>query len=446
MTGTKDQIDVRPTKRFFVDMFTRDIPLEQAVLDLVDNCIDGAKRAKIKSNKLDKYKIDIKISKDEFRITDNCGGFDRKTAREYAFRFGRDEKQSSTHSIGQFGVGMKRALFKFGSKFEVRSAVTNDEWAIDINVNDWVKTEEWKFLWSTFKSKAISKSIPGTEIIVTNLKPEVSARFSTDTFRNAIIQLIKSKHRQFIAQGVSINVNGQHVTATDVYLLVGSGKNSPLRPGVTNKTFKDKGQDDVIVRIIVAVGNSSPREAGWNVIGNGRMILEADKSDKTGWKLIEDGTGKASLPKYHNQYSRFRGIVSFDSDDSSRIPWSTTKDDIDQDSRIWQDTLQIMVEMMRPVIDFLNELDAEIDEHGQEHSAMLDIVTQARSASVESFVKSAQFKAPSRVAYSKAPKLMKIKYSKPTKDVEFLMKALGASSADLAGEEAFDLVLSRHKR
>ncbi len=36
-------INAEPTKGFFVDMITRDISLEQAVLDLVDNSVDGAK-------------------------------------------------------------------------------------------------------------------------------------------------------------------------------------------------------------------------------------------------------------------------------------------------------------------------------------------------------------------------------------------------------------------
>ena len=41
-----DQINAEPTKAFFVDMLTRDIGLEQAVLDLVDNSVDGAKLLK----------------------------------------------------------------------------------------------------------------------------------------------------------------------------------------------------------------------------------------------------------------------------------------------------------------------------------------------------------------------------------------------------------------
>ncbi|MEL6260324.1 MAG: hypothetical protein AAFR12_04585 [Cyanobacteria bacterium J06626_6] len=37
-------INAAPTKTFFVDMLTRDIDLKDAILDLLDNCIDGIQR------------------------------------------------------------------------------------------------------------------------------------------------------------------------------------------------------------------------------------------------------------------------------------------------------------------------------------------------------------------------------------------------------------------
>lgn len=41
---TNDQAEASPTKRFFVSMLTRDINLADAILDLLDNCLDGALR------------------------------------------------------------------------------------------------------------------------------------------------------------------------------------------------------------------------------------------------------------------------------------------------------------------------------------------------------------------------------------------------------------------
>jgi hypothetical protein len=86
----EDQINAEPTKEFFVDMITRDIQLEQAVLDLVDNSVDGAKRFRSdQANPLEGFEVKIEVSATSFSITDNCGGFDKASARNYAFRFGR---------------------------------------------------------------------------------------------------------------------------------------------------------------------------------------------------------------------------------------------------------------------------------------------------------------------------------------------------------------------
>ena len=43
MANDDKSINAMPTKAFFVNMLVRDINLERAVLDLLDNCIDGAK-------------------------------------------------------------------------------------------------------------------------------------------------------------------------------------------------------------------------------------------------------------------------------------------------------------------------------------------------------------------------------------------------------------------
>ena len=36
--------DASPTKEFFVNMITRDISLQDCILDLLDNSVDGARR------------------------------------------------------------------------------------------------------------------------------------------------------------------------------------------------------------------------------------------------------------------------------------------------------------------------------------------------------------------------------------------------------------------
>ena len=38
------RVNANPTKEFFISMLTRDIDIKAAILELIDNSIDGAKR------------------------------------------------------------------------------------------------------------------------------------------------------------------------------------------------------------------------------------------------------------------------------------------------------------------------------------------------------------------------------------------------------------------
>jgi hypothetical protein len=130
MKLSTDTATAVPTKQFFVSMLTRDIKLEDAILDLIDNCLDGALRLG-NGGKPDysKYLVKITLVKDHFSIEDNCGGIPREVAKNYAFKMGRepnDNRDSDTETIGMYGVGMKRAIFKMG-----RNAIVKTRHGVD---------------------------------------------------------------------------------------------------------------------------------------------------------------------------------------------------------------------------------------------------------------------------------------------------------------------------
>jgi hypothetical protein len=440
MADEEQEINAEPTKSFFVDMLVRDIALEQAILDLVDNCVDGAKRLSEGSDDFTDKKIEIALSSDAFVIWDNCGGFSRSIARDYAFRFGRAPGARSTpHSIGQFGVGMKRALFKFGKWFRVDSATADEQWAVEVDVPVWEIEDGWTFPWANADSAEVSTKKPGTNILVKKLRPEVASRLGSKNFENTIVGLIKSKHRQFISQGLDVRVNENRVDATNLSLLF----SEQLKPGVDVFELKYSDAEPVNVKVIAGVGPSIPREAGWYVICNGRVVLEADRRNVTGWGLMEEQQSRLIIPAYHNQFARFRGVVWFDSDDSSQVPWNTTKDDVDQDSPAWQATFEKMQQMMRPVIDFLNELDRDIDEYTRDKSPLLDFVSKTPLRKSDTLSEKTTFAAPARDSVQKGPRYVKVQYSRPVDDVEILQKELGVRSAKAVGEKTFDLTLAR---
>jgi len=130
-------IDVSPTKEFFISVITRDVTLADAINDLVDNCIDGARRLRPDGN-YQGLTIEMELTDTQFTIMDNCGGIPYDVAYQYAFKFGRAAGAPSTDgSIGKFGVGMKRALFKMGSAFELQSTSENSKFKVNVDVEKW---------------------------------------------------------------------------------------------------------------------------------------------------------------------------------------------------------------------------------------------------------------------------------------------------------------------
>src|ERR1700733_12316486 len=332
-------IDTMPTKAFFVDMLTRDIQLERAVLDLVDNSIDGAKRLRpAQPMDFSGLAVEIEMNGDGFMISDNCGGFAIFTARDYAFRFGRPAgAQPTPFSVGQFGVGMKRALFKFGRSFQVASATATEKWGVDVDVDDWEQRPDWHF---TFKTIERGVDVPegkrGTAIIVDKLRPEVAVKFGAEQFGRTLSEMIRTYQRQFLAAGLSISFNGRHLSNTDLWLLVGE-----VSPGIEEFVDEQPNKRKVLVRIVAGVGPSNPPDAGWYVVCNGRVVLAGDRTEATGWGLVAEQTPE--IPRYHNQYARFRGVAYFDSEDTGRLPWNTTKDGVDADSPIWRLAFEKMI-------------------------------------------------------------------------------------------------------
>lgn len=131
-------IEGNPTKKFFIEMITRDISIEDAIIDLLDNSIDGANR--INPNDYSGLNIYLIVNEEYFEIKDNCGGFSIDTAKRYAFRFGRPEDAPKGNgTVGRFGIGMKRSLFKIGKAFTVESQFKQDSFKVEVDVDKWSK-------------------------------------------------------------------------------------------------------------------------------------------------------------------------------------------------------------------------------------------------------------------------------------------------------------------
>lgn len=459
-------INASPTKEFFISILVRDIKLVDAIADLVDNCVDGARRLRpeieefqlvasnstqqnISSNK--KYsglKIEIKFSRDSFSILDNCGGISLDIAQNYAFRFGRPEGMPPTKgSVGQFGVGMKRSLFKIGNKFEIKSTVHDADFELDIDVKNWKTslTEDGKEKWE-FDFKTLNKNVNhdldkcGTEIKIIDLYPVIAEEFSNKIFENRLFDTIQSAHEQSIKEGLEIEINGYQIQHHLSTLLV-SNEIKPIKiikEYVVSDTISNSNVK-VIAKIYAGISEQKLDEAGWYVICNGRQILRADKTKITGW---DDVVNEEKLPKAHYQFARFRGYIFFESDNASALPWNTMKNTVDSESSAYQAAKLEMGIAMRQIINFLNKVDSEND---STDTTLQVAISQARPSPLTSVSNATTFLYPQVTTTNFIAGPVKINFTRTYEEVEFAKNFFDVVSAKAVGNSVFEYFYEREK-
>lgn len=342
-------VKANPAKSFFVSMLIKDITLRDAIGDLVDNSVDAIKTCAENKDDLSLYKVVITLNNSEFTISDNGQGMSTDVARTTAFNFGK----AATHklvdnSIGQFGIGMKRAFFKIGSKISVHSVTDNSLFDIDIDVPGWLAKDEWEFTFrkDTLKENTIQKENRGFDVHITELSDDAKASFGNDRFINLLQKEIEYEHMLNIGKGLSIEINGFCLKKTNVALVY----NDDIKP-----TYWESITDDLSIRIMAGISTKSEEEGGWYVFCNDRLILAKDKSANTVWT----GSKGDGVPLWHAQYHRFRGFVFFEAKDSSKLPWNTTKTGMDMDSPVYKRVRSQMILMTKQVMDLMDKLKTE---------------------------------------------------------------------------------------
>jgi hypothetical protein len=435
--GDKGTVNAWPTKEFFISMLTKDIELTRSIVDLVDNALDGARRLR-KTQDYDGLFVKIDATPAHFKISDNCGGIDIGLARDYAFRFGRPSKMKPTlHSVGQFGVGMKRALFKLGKQFSIRSDAARSWFVLKVDVDEWKKDDEkWEFEFDDY-----GENLPedgrdlGTSITVTSLHPSVSEAFSDEKFQTRLAREIKEAHTQTIEKGLRVSLGGIPLGVRPLLFL----QSDELKPAF-HEMHWGNGRSEVTVKLYAGIAESKPSDAGWNIFCNGRLVLGADQTLVTAWG---EGEGKV-IPHFHPQYNRFRGFAFLDSDDTSALPWNTTKTGVDTDSPYYRGVRIEMIKLMRPIIDFLNKLASERKTLGDEERELQAAVSRATPLELTRVRVRKVFKAPEvSLSREKPPELGTISYLKPIKEIEIAKKKLKVSTRKHVGEKTFEYFYKR---
>ena len=361
--------DVNPTKGFFINMLTRDIELNDAILDLLDNCLDGVVRIQAKGGKnrdskdfYSGFHAKISISKDSFVIEDNCGGIPLDIAKDRAFRMGRDESapRDESATVGIYGIGMKRAIFKIGKSASVRSVTSDNSFVVTIP-KEWEADSEWKFPIEMVNRNA--DAINGTSIKIENINDAIAKQWSEEghleSYISELIGHIKKSYSLIIERGFKVEVNGQIINGEPVSF-VWSEDDKGIKPYIYRYE-----KDGVSVKVAVgfyappptvdesdSMAEKSPRrasaDAGWTVICNDRVVLYNNKDHLTGW-------GENGVPRYHTQFIGIRGIVEFISKEPEKLPMTTTKRGVDLASPLYALVKKKMCEGLKLFTNFTND-------------------------------------------------------------------------------------------
>ena len=345
LTGT---VSASPTKSLFVSMLTRDIKLEDAVLDLLDNCVDGILRSGENGGQISYsgFKAEIKFDAELFSISDNCGGIPW-SSRNYAFRMGRPPGEGSdVHgSVGVYGIGMKRAIFKIGRRCSISTRNANDQYEIKIT-RKWMEDEKTWEVPVEGPVSATGADTKGTTITVGDLRDGIAELFTEnehgESFSSSLNQTIAAHYAYILDKGFEVTINGAPVEPKTIEIVC-SNKEKPGDGDIMPFVFKGE-MDGVKVFLAVGltgqipsgdeIGNEqeaatrSSMDAGWTVVCNGRVVLYCDRTELTGW-------GEGNVPHYHTQFIAISGIVEFESDDPAKLPTTTTKRGIDAASTLY---------------------------------------------------------------------------------------------------------------
>jgi Histidine kinase-, DNA gyrase B-, and HSP90-like ATPase len=349
-----------PRKLFFMEMFTRDISLEDCILDLIDNSIDSLVRQKgidpardilkerlgPRQRKPDLPKVELRLDGKTITISDTCGGIPLDQVLTEIFTFGHDAK-AQLGQLGAYGIGLKRAIFKIGEEFEITSHTDGGGFRASLNVDKWAEQDktmdDWKIPVTFLKNGTAHKNL-GTEIAFSRLREEVRMRLRDGAFEGRLTAAIAQTYALFLEDSVRVFLNGKAVEPTEIPV----GGSSESKPGQVEFT-----KGEVKVRIFAALAARKDAEwayerAGWYVLCNGRVVLPANKTELTGW-----GEG---MPQFHSKYNGFVGVAVFRSRNPLALPWTTTKRGLNLESPVYQSAKIEMAILARPIISFLNDM------------------------------------------------------------------------------------------
>ena len=316
--------DTRPTKSFLVEDVTKDIKIDDAIADLIDNAIDSfsGNDAEPRSDYTG-CKIELIISSKKFSIIDNGFGIASSKLEKSALRFGSKSKNS--FGIGTFGVGLNRAIFKIGKKITITTETELERCNISIDATEYQNdNDNWDI---PFDVVAKTGKL-GTTIEISHLLASVD--LGDSSFVDGLIEKAKTLYSRFIELGLTITINNQVVPLLSLDFRDESDftklSSEFEKDGVAVKVELGQHKDHYFS--YEGKNHARREEFGWYIYCNNRAILVADWSDLVGWEATD-----------HSQYYGFIGIATFDGE-AAKLPWNTSKSAPDLNNPIYREAIK----------------------------------------------------------------------------------------------------------
>lgn len=334
-TRLRIQTGIDPS--FLSATITEDIQLTDALFDLFDNSIDAA-RNQITSDSdvvLDEfglpsdysgYELALTFDRDSIVASDNCMGFDEETLREKALFIGR--RSDHPFGIGNYGVGLKRALMKAGEVIKFTTENTSNRYDIDFNIKAFGNGNEEKIF--AVPTKRTGRL--GTVFQVKTLKPGIELQLKDNEWYKNFVKEISVRYAIFIKKGLMISVDNKLLNQVSSNI---SASLPEIREGlpmpVSTVTIPEMQRVNTYIRMGVhgayrfrgeqghsqTVNAKISNEFGIYFICNDRVIVAHSTEEKHGFTT-----------QWHNEYAGFVCIVRMVSDSPSALPWNTAKTEL----------------------------------------------------------------------------------------------------------------------
>lgn len=351
----KIQTGINPV--FLEGTLTEDISPLESLFDLIDNSIDAARNHLLKFKpKLDEYglpsnysdySIHIRIDNDSIRILDNCLGIEEATLSDKALYIA--ETSNHNFGIGHYGLGLKRALLKFGYDYALATDDGSNIFRMKFNNKSFGSGDRNQLTADAFPSNGKRMAL----FSVSNLKTEVKYEISSDRWFEYAIRELSVRYAVYVSKGIKISVRSiLHHKFEKINSILPKLRTNGKFPPTKNIPLEI---DDVHIYIESGIHDQYlfPGEKGHSIsenrkltksfglyfICNDRVIVANSLSPNHGWKTT-----------WHSEYNGFVCLVRFVSASARKMPWNTAKTAIRTDSTIFlkvRDQLQPIADLYR---------------------------------------------------------------------------------------------------